>query len=299
MIQNISMRDVDFGKKLVQSLKDTGFAVVRDHGINKDLIDDAYYYWAMFYGSELEFKEKFKYNPKENIQGGYFPMKSENAKGYKASDLKEFFHFYRASDLPFPPVKVLGQYEAANITSGPMTIINLFNSMEEAGMRILTEINNNLPNDVWRDLSMDLEVMASDSPATLLRSIHYPPIKDDDTADGAVRAAAHEDINLITLLPAATASGLEVKDAEGNWHTVETSGNDLVVNVGDLLQEATGGYLKSTTHRVVNTEEGKTQSRYSMPFFIHPWPNVKIGDKTAEELLVQRLKEIGLKNANK
>lgn len=296
MIQNISMRDVDFGTKLVQSLKETGFAVVRDHGVSKDLIDDAYDYWAMFYGSQDEFKEKFKYNPKENLQGGYFPMKSENAKGYKASDLKEFFHFYRASDLPIPPINILGQYEAVSPTAGPMTIINLFNSLEEAGMRILTEINNNLPKDIWADLSMDLEVMAADSPATLFRSLHYPPIKDADTADGAIRAAAHEDINLITLLPAATASGLEVKDTEGNWHTVETSGNDLVVNVGDMLQLATQGYLKSTTHRVVNTTEGKTNSRYSMPLFIHPWPEVSLSpEKTAEEYLDERLREIGLK----
>lgn len=296
MIQTVSMRDKEFGKKITESLKDTGFAIVTDHGLSESTIEDAYAYWAEFYKTANAFKTKFKYNPEENLQGGYFPMKSENAKDYKIGDLKEFYHFYRTSDLPVPPIDVLGRYEPISLTAGPHSVVELFSQLERTGMEILTEINNYLPNQIWVDLSMDLEVMAQGSPATLFRSLHYPPIDDKDAAEGAVRAAAHEDINLITLLPAATASGLEVKDVDGNWHTVATNKNDLVVNVGDMLQLATNGYLKSTTHRVINTPEGRTTSRYSMPFFIHPWPEVKLSkNKTAAQYLDERLKEIGLK----
>jgi len=296
MIQKISMKDVCFGPKVVQSLKDTGFAIVTDHGLSKELIDDVYDYWTMFYQSPDDFKLKFKYNPAENLQGGFFPFKSENAKDYKVGDLKEFYHFYRSGNLPIPPVEILGKFDVVNIRASPLNVIALFNAMEAVGIKILSEINNNLPNDVWDSLSMDLETMAANSPATLFRSIYYPPIKDNDAAEGAVRAAAHEDINLITLLPAATASGLEVLDTEDKWHSVDTSENDLVINAGDMLQLASRGYLKSTTHRVVNTEEGRVAARFSMPLFIHPWPEVRLSPtKTAAQYLDERLEEIGLK----
>lgn len=295
MVDSISYKDPEFGKKFLASLVKTGFAVVRDHGLNEESVEDAYKYWAAFYGCKDGFKSRFKFDPSKNIQGGYFPFKSENAKDQKVSDLKEFFHSYRDSDPVLLPAETLGVTEPFEYQN-PLSVLTLFHEMEQVGIRLLKEINNNLPNEIYTELSMDLEVMAMESPATLLRSIHYPPIKDADAAEGAVRAAAHEDINLITLLPAATDSGLEVKDSEGNWHRIEASGNDLVVNVGDMMELATKGYLKSTTHRVVNTTEGKTRSRYSMPMFMYPWPKVPLSsDKTAGQYLEERLKEIGLK----
>jgi isopenicillin N synthase-like dioxygenase len=112
---------------------------------------------------------------------------------------------------------------------------------------------------------------------------------------GAVRAAAHEDINLITLLPAATQPGLEVQDLKGNWHKIECDPGTIVVNVGDMLQEASGGVFKSTTHRVVNPE-GENVARYSIPLFVHPRSECVLSKKyTAGQYLDERLKEIGLK----
>lgn len=299
MIQTVSMKDAEFGRKFLESLKDTGFAVVTDHGVNNDLIDGVYEYWKDFYSADPGFKTGFLYNPNDNLQGGYFPFKSENAKDQKISDLKEFYHVYRNSTIPFVPIDILGVLEPRDITlmyPHPALVGKLFQEMENLGVDLLRHINNHLPNDVWNSLSMDLEVMASGSPATLLRSIHYPPIQEDDEKAGAVRAAAHGDINLITLLPAATASGLEVMDSKGNWVKVQDVRDSIVVNVGDMLELATEGYLKSTIHRVVNTTEGRTQSRYSMPLFVHPWPDVRLSPtKTAGQFLDERLKEIGLK----
>jgi len=129
----------------------------------------------------------------------------------------------------------------------------------------------------------------------LLRILHYPPLT-ASVADGAVRAAEHEDINLITLLPAATAPGLEVKDVHGNWHAVPCDPGAVVVNAADMLQACTEHYYISTTHRVVNPEdENKHRSRYSMPLFLHAHPDVRLtGQLTAGQYLTQRLHEIGL-----
>jgi isopenicillin N synthase-like dioxygenase len=151
---------------------------------------------------------------------------------------------------------------------------------------------------------MPLHKMVEHSEQNLLRILHYPPLglgsdAQRITADGAVRAAAHEDINLITLLPAATYPGLQVKTKDGEWIWADMNvpKDAIIVNAGDMLQEASGGYFKSTTHRVVNpTGLGATVSRYSMPMFIHPRPDVRLSDKyTAGEYLDERLKELGLK----
>jgi isopenicillin N synthase-like dioxygenase len=137
--------------------------------------------------------------------------------------------------------------------------------------------------------------MIAASPQTLMRILHYPPLS-ADVPQGSVRAAAHEDVNLITLLPAATATGLEIQDIHGNWHPVPGNPGDIVVNVGDMMQLVSQGYYHSTTHRVVNPPADiATQSRYSMPLFLHPHPDVMLaGQITAKDFLQQRLREIGL-----
>ena len=123
---------------------------------------------------------------------------------------------------------------------------------------------------------------------------HYPPIQNKDISDGSIRAGAHTDINLITILIAEP--GLQVIDSSGDWIDVELPKNSIVINIGDMLQEASGGFYKSTIHRVVNPDDENNHSRYSMPLFIHPRDEVRLSDDlTAKQYLEQRLKEIGLK----
>ena len=138
--------------------------------------------------------------------------------------------------------------------------------------------------------------MIKDSPRTLLRIINYPPLRGDEPKQ-SMRAAADEDINLITLLPAATATGLQVKDTVGRWHDVSCDHGNLVVNSGDMLQVCSQYYYPSTTHRVNNPEgEAAKQARLSMPLFLHARPEVKVSPtQTANDYLLERLKEIGLK----
>lgn len=274
------MKVISFDKptamdEFVESLKDTGFAVVNPGIDVQPLLDDAYEEWAEFF-SNHENKMEYLFNP--STQSGYFPFGSEKAKDSDIKDLKEFYHLYRGNEMPYPI-----SYSTAD----------LFNFLEDAGSRFLSFIQQKLPEEIASKLSIPLSQMAADSPKTLFRVIHYPPLTGNEIA-GSVRAAAHEDINLITLLPAATDTGLELLDRSGNWVAVPSNPGTLIINVGDMLQEATGGYLKSTTHRVVNPVENR--SRYSMPLFLHPRQDVVLSERhTAESYLEERLKELGLK----
>lgn len=274
-IETIDLKPSSIGEGLVRSLRDTGFAVVTNHGIPQELFTRAYEDWAKYFASEEKFKDLFA----PDRQNGYYPMKSENAKGFDKKDLKEFFHYYPGMNVRFE--------------SAAAKTITLYWRMANLGQDLLKMIDEH--SEIHFDFP--LQDMAENSPQTLLRILHYPPIGND--TDGAVRAAAHEDINLITLLPAATYPGLQVKDNEGNWifADLEVPKDAIIVNAGDMLQEASGGYFKSTTHRVVNpTGLGATISRYSMPMFIHPHSDVRLSEKyTAGEYLDERLRELGLK----
>ena len=273
MIQKIKIDDICFSHKLLQSLRDTGFAIITDHYLPSSLLENNYEHWADFFANE-ERKKAYLYG---DDHAGFFPMASETAKGFDVADIKEFFHFY--------PSKI----QDPSIDGHTGKLYELLNLM---ALDVLMSIGEALPESITQKLSMPLYEMVQHSNMTLLRILHYPPT--EDIPEGAVRAAEHEDINLITLLPAATETGLEVKDSNGNWIRVETNPNDIIVNVGDMLQEATDGFLKSTPHRVVNVDMDK--SRYSMPLFLHPRPSVKLSDAyTAESYLDERLKELGLK----
>ena len=142
---------------------------------------------------------------------------------------------------------------------------------------------------------MPLSAMIADSPETLMRPLHYPPLA-GPLPPGSVRAAAHEDINLITLLPIATAPGLEILDPQGCWTTVPGDSGDLIINVGDMLALASHGHYRSTTHRVVNPVGTAAQrSRFSLPLFLHPRREVVLaGPITAHTYLLERLRELGL-----
>ena len=280
LIKKFKIKTVDLTKdgweeEVISSFKDTGFAVLTNHGIAKNMIDASYSQWKRFFDDE----GKFKYlSPEKNK--GYFPMKSENAKGSSVKDLKEFYHvFYPFDEVP------------ENISD--ITTKSLAFKLNEIARNILHKIQPHIPDELARIQEEPLHKMVKDSPSTLLRVLHYPPVP-EDAEEGAIRAAAHEDINLITLLVSASEAGLQVQDLEGNWIDVEADAGSIIVNVGDMLQEASDGIFKSTTHRVVNPKDNNV-SRYSMPFFVHPKNSSRLSKRyTAGEYLEQRLRELGI-----
>ena len=251
-----------------RSLRETGFAVLQAHPIPKELIAGVYQEWQAFFAGSAKFD--YRFDPQR--QSGYFPYRTEQAKGYHTPDLKEFFHLYPKTALP------RGMSDRT---------WELYHALHCLAQELLG----------WLEMRADfLREAIANSQETLLRILHYPPLP-DQVEPGAVRAAAHEDINLITLLPAATGSGLEVLDNAGVWHRLPCEVGEIVVNVGDMLQLATDGYYRSTTHRVVNPADDRHLSRYSMPLFLHPRPEVELADGiTAKAYLEQRLREIKLKN---
>lgn len=279
-IKTVDFMAINAAEEFSESLKETGFAVIVNHKIPKHLLDEVYGQWQKFFNS----KNKDAYSARPD-HSGYFPFKSENAKGHSAKDLKEFYHVYRTEDLPL-------------FELGGMQTMVLKEHMTHVGAGLLGWLQVTLPEYVRRDLSAPLNEMIVGSEKNLLRILHYPPLG-ADVAEGEVRAAAHEDINLITVLPTSTAPGLEVQDRHGIWHKVPCDPGSLVINAGDMLQLATSGFYQSTTHRVVNpVGEAAALPRFSMPLFIHPRPEVVLAPGiTADSYLQERLNEIlGPKN---
>jgi isopenicillin N synthase-like dioxygenase len=241
------------GERLTASLVGTGFAVLTEHPVSRDLIQQAYAEWEGFFASSA--RHDYTFDPE--TQDGYFPYRSENAKGRAQKDLKEFFHVYPKTDLP------AGMSDRTR---------RLYDALSELAGDLLGLVEDHAPEAVRRRLSMPLRRMIEGSAQTLLRVLHYPPLEGNEE-EGAVRAGAHEDINLITLLVAATAPGLQVLDAAGRWRDVPADPGSVVVNSGDMLQMASGGHFRSTTHRVVNpTGDDARRPRLSMPLFLHPRP---------------------------
>jgi len=270
----VSYKNSNAPQLLSEALHTIGFVVLSEHPIDPNLITEVYAEWAEFFSSVD--KNLYTFNPK--VQAGYFPFQTETAKGYTKPDLKEFFHLYRSHNLPNQMSDRSWQ---------------LFQKLIDLAVELLAWIEAVSPESVRTNLTMPLPAMIKDSQENLLRILHYPPLTSEHT-DGAIRANPHEDINLITLLPAATAMGLQVLDNFGVWHEVPSNLGDIVINVGDMLQLATGGYYRSTTHRVINGKSAHI-SRYSMPMFLHACPDVVLsGTKTARAYLQERLREIGL-----
>jgi isopenicillin N synthase-like dioxygenase len=264
-------------RELTQSILETGFAVLTDHPVPAGLIADTYEEWASFFASP----EKLQHTFEAAVQAGYFPFRSENAKDSPVKDLKEFYHHYPARK-PLP---------AAVARHTP----ELHKRLVDLGSELLEWIESETPPEIRQLFPLHLSTMIENSADNLLRILHYPPVEGTEE-QGAVRAAAHEDINLITLLPAATSPGLEVRDMQGRWHAVSTDPGMIVINSGDMLKETSHGYYPSTTHRVVNPSGAEARtSRYSMPFFLHPRANAMLtADRTAGEFLAERLRELGL-----
>ncbi|RYV02019.1 2OG-Fe(II) oxygenase [Shewanella sp. OPT22] len=267
----------DAAQQFVESLHQIGFGVLRNHPIDQNLVEAIYKEWHEFFNSEE--KHDFKFNAE--TQDGFFPAEvSETAKGHTVKDIKEYFHVYPWGQIPESlRENILKYYELAN----------------KFAAELLAWIEEHSPKEVAELYTEALSNMVKDSTQSLLRVLHYPPMTGDEEV-GAIRAAAHEDINLLTVLPAANEPGLQVQDKDGSWVDVPSDFGNIIINIGDMLQEASGGYFPSTSHRVINPEGmDKTKSRISLPLFQHPRPEVVLSDNyTAHEYLMERLKELGV-----
>ncbi|MDR6942075.1 isopenicillin N synthase family dioxygenase [Mucilaginibacter pocheonensis] len=295
-----------FSDDIGRAFNETGFVTITNHGLSKQLIDDLYEQVKALFA--LPDATKLKYEiPGLAGQRGYTGKGKETAKGFKTPDLKEFWQIGQtvtdgsAIKDQYPDNIVVEELPSFNSTTR-----EVYQKLERAGKHLLRAIAVYLNLD---ESYFDDKVHNGNS---ILRTLHYFPILDPDSVPAdAVRAGAHEDINLITLLIGASADGLELLTREGTWFPVKAHGEDLVVNVGDMLQRLTNNKLKSTTHRVVNPpRELMKNSRYSVPFFLHPVSDMDLTsletcidaqhpkvypDITAGEYLDERLREIGLK----
>ncbi|EOR92637.1 Oxidoreductase [Arcticibacter svalbardensis MN12-7] len=295
-----------FSDQIGQAFTETGFVTIANHGMTKELMDELYVEVKKFFSLPDEVKRKYEI-PELAGQRGYTGKGKEKAKGAPVPDLKEFWQ--RGQTVTDgDPVKA--QYpdnvEVEELPRFNVVTREVYECLERAGKHLLKAIAVYLGLD---ENYFDTKVHNGNS---ILRGIHYFPILDPDAlAPDAVRAGAHEDINLITLLIGASADGLEVLTRNDVWYPVKTQVEDIVVNVGDMLQRLTNNKLKSTTHRVVNPpRELMKASRFSVPFFLHPKLEVDLScldvcidaahpkaysDMTAGEYLDERLREIGLK----
>ncbi|MCS6240866.1 isopenicillin N synthase family dioxygenase [Shewanella baltica] len=276
-LETIDYRAENSAQQFVESLRETGFGVLSNHPIDKRLVEDIYTEWQVFFNSEA----KNDYMFKKETHDGFFPASiSETAKGNTVKDIKEYYHVYPWGRIPDSlRANILAYYDKANALAA----------------ELLEWIETYSPEDVKAKFSMPLPEMIANSQKTLLRILHYPPMTGSEEM-GAIRAAAHEDINLITVLPAANEPGLQVKAKDGTWLDVPSDFGSIIINIGDMLQEASGGYFPSTSHRVINPEgTDKTKPRISLPLFLHPNPAVVLSERyTADSYLMERLRELGV-----
>ncbi len=276
-LETIDYRAADAAERFVESLRSTGFGVLRNHPISQQLVQDIYRDWQDFFNSEE--KQAFMFKPE--TQDGFFPASiSETAKGHTVKDIKEYFHVYPWGRIPEQlQDNILTYYQEANALAA----------------ELLDWVEAHSPAEVAANYRTALSQMIANSHKTLLRVLHYPPMTGDETP-GAIRAAAHEDINLLTVLPAANEPGLQVKSLDGEWLDVPSDFGNLIINIGDMLQEASAGYFPSTTHRVINPEGADmSKSRISLPLFLHPRPDVVLSERyTADSYLMERLRELGV-----
>lgn len=289
-----------FIQGLFVGIKDYGFIILKDHGVDTQLFDQGYALLEKVFALPTESKLKYV-PPAKDGQRGYTPFGKEHAKDSPVMDLKEFWHVGRELPAGHPD----RAHQPDNLFPsefpefGPL-FLKLFGQLEEAGRIMLEALTQ--PLEVEKDFFTKMVQNGS----SVFRLLHYPPIP-AGVDPRCLRSAPHEDINFITILPAATAGGLQLKDRDGRWLDVNAENGTLIVDAGDMLARLTNDVIPSTTHQVVNTPESTTKSRYSMPFFMHPRPEASLkclpscrgaGEKypeiTAGEFLLQRLREIGL-----
>jgi isopenicillin N synthase-like dioxygenase len=277
-VQVVDYRAADAAEKFTRSLHETGFGVLTNHPIRQALVEKIYADWLAFFNSEA--KHGFAFS--KETQDGYFSTEiSETAKGSKQKDIKEYFHVYPWGRIPEP------------LKEDALTYYREANALAE---ELLSWVERYTPPEIAAKYREPLSHMIQGSTKTLLRVLRYPPLTGQEPA-GSLRAAAHGDINLLTILPAANEPGLQVLGTDGAWHDVPCDFGTLTINIGDMLQEASEGYYPSTQHRVVNpTGEGAKKSRVSLPLFLHPRDDVVLSDRyTANAYLDERLRELGVK----
>ena len=286
-----------------EALVDTGFFAVRNHGVSDDLMKRAYDVARAFFHLPLAAKSRY-HAPDKKGQRGFTGFGREHAKDSSAPDLKEFWQIGRP-DVPddHPVHRLFGpNFWPSEVAAFGPTLVELYRHLEGLGGILLEAAAEYIdePSRQFREMAADSD--------TIVRVLYYPPVS-KDVAPGAVRSAAHEDINLITLLSGATSEGLELKRHDGTWMPIHTGFDTIVVDAGDMLQNVTNGLYKSTTHRVVNPGDASSE-RFSMPCFIHARANVDLSPRTsciartggtakfpsltAGQYLEQRLREIGL-----
>lgn len=290
-----------FVTQLGNALEDSGFFAVTHHGVDSTLIQSAYTLAEAFFTLPEAVKRRYE-NLVLHGQRGFTAFGREHAKDHPVSDLKEFWHVGRE----LPAEHSFAVCYPANVS--PLEVPQFYTVMNQLYAQLdtcATELLKacalylNEPENLLSDMTQDSD--------TILRVLHYPPIA-PDAHPASLRAAAHEDINLLTLLCEATDDGLELLQRDGTWRSIRALPGQIIVDSGDMLQQLTNGLLKSTTHRVVNPTDSRVQ-RFSMPFFVHPRSEVdltplsncvaKTGIQsfpkiTAGEYLQQRLREIGL-----
>jgi len=297
------VRKQKFVAEIGRAYEEIGFVALKGHFLDEDLVDNLYKEIKNFFALPLETKHKYEI-PGIGGQRGYVSFGKESAKGKKEGDLKEFWHF--------------GQYvedDAERAKEYPENVtVNELEHFNEVGKKAYQKLEETAKY-VLRALALYLGLEETyfdnyiHNGNSILRPIHYPPITQEP--DNAVRAAAHGDINLITLLMGAQGRGLQVQNHNGDWIDAIAEPDELMINVGDMLSRHTNNKLKSTIHRVINPpRELWGTSRYSIPFFMHPISEMKLNvldscvdkdnpkqfeDITAGEFLDERLRELGLK----
>jgi len=294
---------LEFINELCAALQECGFIIIKDHGIDYQTLSDAYEQCSLLFA--LTLYEKQQYQCQRGGQRGYTAFGTEKAKGSTFSDLKEFWHIG-------PSLSKSSSYYKEYPT-------NLWPSELPKFRQTFTELYEQLQrvaHDVLQALSIGLGIeptyfddMVQDG-NSVLRLIHYPPVTKMDTVN-QMRAAPHSDINLLTLLVCASASGLQLLDRNDQWQDIETNENEIVVDTGDMMALITGNKIPSTIHRVINPDD-ETKPRYSIPFFLHPHSRVMLGclpqfrekgggdypSITAGDFLQTRLRENGVLNDN-
>lgn len=312
MIPSIDLRDFlsgdpvkknNFVQALGKAYQEIGFVALKGHLLEDEVSEHLYEQCKAFFALPDEIKKKYEIAGLSG-QRGYTSFGKEHAKGRNEGDLKEFWHFGQTVKAgeeiaeEYPDNVVVSELPDFNIYG-----LLAYKQLEETGKHMLRAIALFLNLDEYY---FDDKIYNGNS---ILRPIHYPPITAEPKS--AVRAAEHEDINLITLLMGASADGLQVLNKQHEWVSITALPEQLVVNVGDMLQRLTNNVLKSTTHRVINPPREKwNTSRYSIPFFLHPRSEmrldalpscvsesnpVKEAPISAGEYLIERLREIGLK----
>ena len=288
---DIEQRDAETISQLKLALTSHGFFTITDHGIADEVLQSSYTLSKDFFSLRGDVKNSYAHPEKAGARG-YTPYGKETAVGETTPDLKEFWHHGPIIDDSYDS-RISENILVSEIPGFNDQFDILFNQLNMLGMKVLSAIAVILgkePNffDAW--------ALKGNS---ILRLIHYPPV---EGSSNILRARAHEDINLITLLVGAEESGLEVQNPEGNWIPIAAKSKSIVCNIGDMMQLVTRSQLKSTSHRVVDNNISSSKSRYSMPFFLHPSPEVElcsiVDDSTesisAHDFLEERLRAIKL-----